>query len=222
MTAIHDFGFGSVFKKKYLNFSSGFGFSGPISLKPLDRLVISRFSVRFNSVFSVSVRLGFYIVTRARFLGNRGNDFGFGSVFEILARFGSSVFRLIVKPLYSTDFSGTPWPILIDYFSSAWFSVYHDFSGTLNRLWWKISIWPFILKNARLCRFWKSIDLKIKVVVIILWKCRENVGSWKHLCVLKLKGDIFTDFGFGSVFEILARFGSVLGSVSSVRFRFFG
>ena len=91
-----------------------------------------------------------------------------------------SVFRLIVKTLYSTDFSGTPWLILIDYFSSVWFSVYHDFSGTLNRLWWKISIWPFIFKNARLCRFWKSIDLNIKVVVIILWKYRENVGSWKE------------------------------------------
>ena len=62
-----------------------------------------------------------------------------------------SVFRLIVKTLYSTDFSGTPWLILIDYFSSVWFSVYHDFSGTLNRLLWKISIWPFIFKNARLC-----------------------------------------------------------------------
>ena len=73
--------------------------------------MISRFSVRFNSVFSVSVRLGFYIVTRARFLGNSGNDFGFGSVLKYWpgSVFGFSVnrenplqYRFLRNPL--TDF----------------------------------------------------------------------------------------------------------------------
>ena len=58
-------------------------------------------------------RFGFWNFGPVRF----GPWFGqFGSV---------SVFWLTVQPLYSTDFSGNPWPILIDYFSSVWFSVYH-------------------------------------------------------------------------------------------------